>query len=61
MSRVYIEHCQNCISDFKVNDETQRDYEVELFYCPFCGIELDAQEQVEEIEWSDDLFIEQGC
>ena len=59
MSKSYIEYCQNCICNFRVNDETQREYEVELLYCPFCGIELDTQETI--VEWEDEEYDEVGC
>ena len=60
MSRNYLEFCNNCNSDFKVVDSTDREYEVDLLYCPFCGIELDIQEKESE-EWEDELYDELGC
>jgi len=60
MNRNYLEYCNNCNSQFKVTDQTEREYEVELMYCPFCGIELDIQE--EEVEkWEDEEYDELGC
>ena len=55
MNRNYLEYCNNCNSQFKVTDETERDYEVELMYCPFCGSDIDDPDFEDEmIDWEED-------
>lgn len=45
--------CDSCESIFKIKHEMDKNY-YSISYCPFCGEELDRDEEFEFKEWDDD-------